>query len=49
MARGRAAVSGPGVDDEVTRIARGNTLARDAAREYDKHGDRWERDGKSFE
>jgi len=35
--------------DEVTCIACGETVARDDAREYDKHGDRWQRDGKSFE
>ena len=33
----------------VTCIACGDTLARGDAREYDKHGDRWDRDGKRFE
>lgn len=30
-------------------IACGERVARSDAREYDKHGDRWEREGKSFE
>ena len=30
-------------------VACGTELRRDDAREYDKHGDRWERNGKSFE
>ena len=30
-------------------IACGETLARSDAREYDKHGDRWDREGKQFE
>jgi len=33
----------------VTCIACGDTVARSDAREYDKHGDRWDRAGKSFE
>ena len=33
----------------VTCIACGDTVARSEAREYDKYGDRWDRDGKSFE
>lgn len=33
----------------VTCIACGTTLDRDDAREYDKYGDRWDRDGKEFE
>lgn len=33
----------------VTCVACGATRAREEAREYDKHGDRWDRDGKSFE
>jgi hypothetical protein len=33
----------------VTCIACGEEVERSAAREYDKHGDRWNRDGKSFE
>jgi hypothetical protein len=34
---------------EVTCIACGDSLAREEAREYDKHGDRWDREGKEFE
>jgi len=34
---------------EVTCIACGATVPRDDAREYDKHGDRWERANKEFE
>lgn len=34
---------------EVTCIACGETLPREEAREYDKHGDRYSRDGKEFE
>ncbi|RJT02571.1 MULTISPECIES: DUF7562 family protein [Halococcus] len=33
----------------VTCIACGESVQRSAAREYDKHGDRWDRDGKEFE
>ena len=33
----------------VACIACGTSLTRDDAREYDKHGDRWDRDGKTFE
>ncbi|MFC4249246.1 hypothetical protein ACFOZ7_20330 [Natribaculum luteum] len=33
----------------VTCIACGTSVERDQAREYDKHGDRWDRDGKEFE
>ncbi len=33
----------------VTCIACGCSLPRSEAREYDKHGDRWERTGKEFE
>jgi hypothetical protein len=36
-------------DESVTCIACGTDLAREDAREYDKHGDRWERTEKSFE
>ncbi|WP_257301090.1 hypothetical protein [Haloarchaeobius sp. FL176] len=36
-------------DEQVTCIACGDEVARDDAREYDKHGDRWSRDGKQFE
>ncbi|MDT3437713.1 hypothetical protein [Haloarcula sp. 1CSR25-25] len=34
---------------QVTCIACGETLSREDAREYDKYGDRWDRDGKEFE
>ena len=34
---------------QVTCVACGTTVARDDAREYDKHGNRWDRDGKTFE
>ncbi|MDS0282927.1 DUF7562 family protein [Haloarcula onubensis] len=33
----------------VTCIACGDSVSRSDAREYDKHGDRWDRDEKSFE
>lgn len=33
----------------VTCIACGDSVRRSEAREYDKHGDRWERTGKEFE
>jgi hypothetical protein len=33
----------------VTCIACGEAVPRDGAREYDKYGDRWDRDGKTFE
>ena len=33
----------------VTCIACGASVARDEAREYDKHGDRWDRSDKRFE
>ncbi|WP_207586877.1 DUF7562 family protein [Halomontanus rarus] len=33
----------------VTCIACGETLPRSEAREYDKYGDRWDRDDKEFE
>ena len=36
-------------DQQVTCISCGETLAREDAREYDKYGDRWEREGKTFE
>jgi len=36
-------------EKQVTCIACGETLAREDAREYDKHGDRWSREGKEFE
>lgn len=36
-------------DDDVTCIGCGATVPRSEAREYDKHGDRWSRDGKRFE
>ena len=34
---------------QVTCIACGEEVPRTAAREYDKHGDRWERADKQFE
>ncbi len=34
---------------QVTCIACGEMLGREDAREYDKHGDRWDREGKQFE
>jgi hypothetical protein len=34
---------------EVTCIACGDTVPRSKAREYDKHGDRWDRQDKEFE
>jgi len=36
-------------DQQVTCIACGETLSREEAREYDKYGDRWNREGKEFE
>ncbi len=36
-------------DEPVTCIACGETVARSRAREYDKHGDRWDREYKNFE
>jgi len=36
-------------DDAVVCVACGEELPREAAREYDKHGDRWDRRDKSFE
>ena len=33
----------------VTCIACGDSISRSDAREYDKLGDRWEREGKDFE
>ncbi|MES3516338.1 MAG: hypothetical protein PPP58_01620 [Natronomonas sp.] len=36
-------------DHEVTCIACGEAVRRSKAREYDKHGDRWERADKEFE
>ena len=35
--------------ETVTCIACGTSVDRDEAREYDKYGDRWDRDGKEFE
>jgi DNA-directed RNA polymerase subunit RPC12/RpoP len=40
---------GAGDEEEVTCPACGRTVRREDAREYDKHGDRFDRDGKSFE
>ena len=39
----------PAGDRSVTCIACGVELPRSQAREYDKYGDRWDREGKSFE
>ncbi|MFB6178556.1 MAG: hypothetical protein ABEI77_02390 [Halorientalis sp.] len=36
-------------DSQVTCIACGSSIARSDAREYDKHGDRWDRKDKEFE
>lgn len=36
-------------DDSVTCIACGATVPRTEAREYDKEGNRWEREDKEFE
>jgi hypothetical protein len=36
-------------DSQVTCIACGQSVARADAREYDKHGDRWDRAEKEFE
>jgi len=49
MAPRTATIFGSSGDGDVTCIACGETVARDDAREYDKHGDRWSRDGKTFE
>jgi hypothetical protein len=38
-----------GDDGPVTCIACGDEVPRDDAREYDKHGNRWERTNKEFE
>jgi len=38
-----------GGDEEVTCLACGTTVVRAEAREYDKHGDRWDRTNKEFE
>jgi len=35
--------------DDVVCTACGDTVPRSDAREYDKYGDRWDRDGKTFE
>nr|WP_193363533.1 hypothetical protein [Halobiforma nitratireducens] len=35
--------------ETVTCLACGDDIARDEAREYDKHGDRWDRADKTFE
>ncbi|APW97641.1 hypothetical protein CHINAEXTREME_07580 [Halobiforma lacisalsi AJ5] len=35
--------------ETVTCLACGVDVARSDAREYDKHGDRWDRDDKTFE
>lgn len=40
---------GSGEDTTVTCIACGSIVDRADAREYDKHGDRWDREEKQFE
>ena len=40
---------GSGQGETVTCIACGDRVARTDAREYDKHGDRWDRRDKRFE
>jgi len=49
MARSSGTVLGDRSEKRVTCIACGETVARDDAREYDKHGDRWSREDKRFE
>jgi len=36
-------------DEMETCIACGDSIRRSEAREYDKYGDRWDREGKEFE
>jgi hypothetical protein len=36
-------------EETVTCIACGESVGRSEAREYDKYGDRWDREGKAFE
>ena len=36
-------------NDPVSCISCGVSVERSDAREYDKHGDRWDREGKEFE
>ncbi|WP_199243704.1 MULTISPECIES: DUF7562 family protein [Haloplanus] len=40
---------GSNSNQQVTCIACGEKVAREDAREYDKHGDRWSREDKTFE
>jgi hypothetical protein len=40
---------GSGPDEDVVCIACGASVPRTDAREYDRHGDRWTRAGKTFE
>jgi len=49
MTMSASRVWGDDSNQEVTCIACGETLDREDAREYDKHGDRWSRKGKKFE
>jgi hypothetical protein len=44
-----AGMFGSGQGETVTCIACGERVARTDAREYDKHGDRWDRRDKRFE
>ncbi|MFB6223036.1 MAG: hypothetical protein ABEH86_05105 [Haloarcula sp.] len=41
--------SGNAREKSVTCIACGESVSRSEAREYDKHGDRWDRQDKRFE
>ena len=38
-----------GDGEQVECLACGSEVSRSDAREYDKHGDRWDRNGKTFE
>jgi hypothetical protein len=42
-------VNPPTTDEDVVCIACGDTVSRSISREYDRYGDRWDRDGKRFE
>jgi hypothetical protein len=48
MARSSGTILGDS-GEMVTCIACGETVDREDAREYDKHGDRWSREDKTFE
>lgn len=49
MVRSNTMWSGRREKKTVTCIACGDSLSREEAREYDKHGDRWDRRDKEFE